>query len=406
MGRAGLTGAAAFVGLLVCPLGCDSGLQEPGEREPDGELDDGSQDFEPLDVADTRSIPYECETVEQCDDHDPCTRGGCRNGRCTYETVPMRHTEQSIETAAPALDVSLSSNRLYVAEGVYGIEVFDIDDLTSISKAGSAQTEGEAIAVEAHNNGVIVSEGEDGIETFTANGDLISHHPADSWPISDIENVQSVDIGPRHTVISGYADGVLIVDYSDISGPSPTQLINTGGRAQGAESTHSVAVVADALGGTGVVLFDDDRGPVEGIPISTEGRVRDVDIVWDTVLMAEHGAGFGVATISDPELPVRLVSYPSPAFIISAELLGAQTAAVLEWREEEERGRLAVWDIRKSFTGRVVEGIPAASPLAPQPIENGSVWISGKPEKMDEREGLIAVATDEGVVLFWTGCDD
>jgi hypothetical protein len=383
--------------------GCDSGLQEPGEREPDEELDDGSKDFETLDVPDTRTIPYLCETDEACDDDDPCTTGSCNGRYCTYSTVEPRLAVQVIDTAAPALDVSLSSTRMYVAEGEFGIEAFDIGDLNAIAKAGSAKTEGEAISVEAHNNGVIVSEGEAGIETFSTGLDLITHIAADNGPLRGVENVQNVDIGPAYAVISGFSDGVLLSNFSDLGSPSREELINTGGRAVGAVSTNTMAVVADSLAGTAVVLLDDPAGPTAGIPVSTDGRVLDVDLRGDTVLMAEYGAGFGVATISDPALPVRLASYPSPVFIVAAGLLGTQTAAVVEWREEEERGRLALWRIAKDFTGRFQDGdVPIARPLVPESLIDD--LIDGEPKKMDIREGIIAVATEEGVYLYWTGC--
>ena len=83
--------------------GCDSGLQEPGEREPEEALDDGSEDFEPSEVPDTRTIPYLCDSDDMCDDDDPCTRGACNGRFCTYNTINIRLAVQTIDTAAPAL---------------------------------------------------------------------------------------------------------------------------------------------------------------------------------------------------------------------------------------------------------------------------------------------------------------
>jgi hypothetical protein len=329
--------------------------------------------------------------------------GSCNGRYCTYRTVNIRLVTQVIDTAAPALDVSLSSTRMYVAEGEFGIEAFDIADLNAIAKAGSAKTDGEAISVEAHNNGVIVSEGENGIETFSAGLALVNQIAVDQGPLRGVENVQNVDIGPAYTIISGFSDGVLISNFSDLGGPSREELINTGGRAVGAASTRAMAAVADSLGGTAVVLFDDQEGLVPGIPIGTNGRVLDVDLREDTVLMAEYGAGFGVASLADPALPVRLVTYPSPVFIVAAGLLGTQTAVVVEWREEEERGRLAIWRIAKDFTGRFQDGnVPIARPLVPESLTDD--FIPAEPKKMDIREGVIAVATAKGIFLYWTGC--
>jgi hypothetical protein len=313
-----------------------------------------------------------------------------------------------VPTAAPSYDVALTDSRLYVAEGTFGIEAFDIEDLKSVYSIDVAQTTGEAISVEAHNSGIIVSEGEDGMETFNRHLDQLRHFQADAWPLRDVDNVQNVDVGPAHTIVSGFADGVMLMDFSDFESPSPTELINTGGRAMGAASTRSMAVLADALGGGGVVLFETEDGIARGISIPTEGRVRDVALRIDTVFMAEYGAGFGVATLADPELPVRLATFPSPGFVLGGGLLGTQTAAVLEYLEVgegEEQARVRAFEIKKSFTGGFQGDEPVARPLTPRPIATAEARLEGEPGKMDIHGGLIAVACGStGVTLLWTGC--
>ena len=383
-------------------LGCHSSLQKPSNDTPLGEVDGGSAEIEVFDGPDNRSFPYICEEDTECNDDDLCTGDACVDGKCEYQHKPIGFDPVIVETAEPALDVLFADGRLFVAEGDGGVEVFTLNDADPPEFEAVIETEQPALSVGRIRGYLIVSEGENGIEVFSLSSlEFHEHMQADSNFIRGVDDVRGCQTGPRYTIVSGYADGVLVVDTSD--GNVPLALLPTEGRAMRSASSHSVVVTADALGGAAVIAFNTPDGIAVTDQIPTNGRALDVDVSLDTAIVAEHGGGFSILDLSDPMNPERLVSYPTGSPVTMAGLIGAQTALI-----GEESGRLRLFDLSVQYSGKETktedgEVIPKADAAAPEEIDS---WKGkGVPVQMFIRDGIVAVAMSGGGVAFFdTGC--
>lgn len=403
--------------VFVSTVGCDSSLQVPKNQDELASLNDtevvNGQVYS--DVSDERQLPYVCEEQSECEDLDPCTRDRCQNERCNYTMRDVALKAHYIETAEPALDVSIEENRLIVAMGSGGIESHDISDPDSSTLEGSVSFDdtGDAISVEAGSGGMAVSLGESGMLGVSIPGLTTSFHvvPDVNDVIEGIDEVYNVDIGPRYGFTSGYIDGFLIHTWVSMTNASLVTGFDTTGRVYRVASTESLAVVADALGGALVYGFDTETGISEVSKISTEGRMMDVDVVGDSLIMAEYGTGFSLVDLSDMDEPKRLADVYTDNPVTVARLMGSQTAVV-----GEENGRISIYDVSLDVTGEKTaededtdddvepEKIAVAAPRAPILLD--AVKLKGEPLRIDVENDLIAIALgEEGVALLTTGCE-
>jgi hypothetical protein len=363
---------------------CSSTFSVPDDSE---EADSGIEEFEALDVEDNRDIPSVCNTVEDCNDGDPCTTETCSGGKCQFSTKGIALVPIPISTFNQALDVAFGPGVLYVAEGDAGVEAFDVSNPSNPFFAGIVGVTGDALAVDANEQGFAVSEGESGIETFSASSmNHLAHAMPGDGNLMGVEEIVSVALGPGYTVASAYSDGILILNLTSLSNIISISKIDTPGRAvSAASSKETCALVADWLGGAAAITFYTEEGPAITGEVLSDGRVVDVAVSGDTGMTAELGAGFGVIDFSDPGQPVRLASVPSASLIIAVSLLGAQTGVVAD-----ESGRVVVLDLIDALRPSVV-----------------STWTATSgPEGMDTMGGLIALALGEqGAVLISTGCE-
>ena len=385
-------------------LGCDSSLQPAAPDDPGELLDGGVADIEVYDGPDTRRLPYTCEAPEDCNDDDICTEDDCNDGTCTYTAKSIDFSPVVIETAAPALDIAMYGGRLFVAEGEDGVEVFNIWDLEEPELDATIETEKPALAVTVISGNLIVSEGSNGIESFSVpDYELQQHVAADSSYLNGADDIYSIDLGSHYLLVSGFTDGLLLLDRSDLSAPSPVALLQTQGRAIKAASTWRTAIVADSLGGAAIVNFNGDDGPEVTEQMTTDGRAVDVDLRLYTGVVAEYGAGFRVLDLTDVTEPVQLVSYPATVPVTAVGLIGSQTLVV-----GDERGTLRLFDVSVQYTGREETDdngnvTPLADAAAPELIDS---WGgAGSALRFDIRNDMIAVAmSDGGAVVIDTGC--
>lgn len=386
--------------------GCHSSLQGPSADGPVAEMDGGAAEVVVFDGPDNRRLPYGCEEDTDCNDQDVCTLDECVKGACAYGRKSIDFDPVVLATAASAVDVSLSGGRLFVAEGEGGVEVFNLENPDEPVLEAAVETERPALAVEMLGGELAVSEGENGVELFAVPGyELQRHVEPDTGIAVGLDDVRSIDVGPRYGMASGYADGLVVLNVNDPSHITPRQNLYTQGRAMRTALSSTAAVTADALGGVAVIGFDTPDGIAVTKQIPTEGRVLDVDVVLDTAVFAEFGVGFGLLDLSDPQLPVRLVAYPSGAPVTTVVLIGSQSAIV-----GDESGRLRLFDVSVQYTGRKTtteegEVIPLADAAAPEELD---FWKGkGVPVRMDAENGMVVAAmSDGGVVLINTGCQE
>lgn len=382
----------AIVILVALMWGCGNSLleQDGKNRLREDPAEDPVDEFEVIeDVADERNLPVACNTVEDCDDKDPCTQDICALNKCVFVAEEIAFTQTWIETAGSALDVDLSNGRLTVAEGEDGVEVFSIADIRSPQKLGHLVTTGSALSVEVTDSAIHVSEQETGHETFNKNLEQTSLRVPGDGPYSRAETIEHIVFGSKLAIVSAHSAGVVLTKRED---SSLLGVVNTAGRAvRAAVGDEAFGLVADSLVGAISVVFG--SLPSIGGKILTMGRTVDVAVSGDTGLMAEYGAGFGVLDLSDPSKPQRLARVPSSIPIIGVELIGPQTAVVVE----ETGGKVTVYSLIDPFIPEVVATWDNEESEAPK-----DGLVARNIETMGD---LIAVAMDRhGVLLLEPGC--
>ncbi|MDJ0764027.1 MAG: hypothetical protein QNJ97_13680 [Myxococcota bacterium] len=363
-----------FAGLWA--MACDSSLLVPQGIPGDG----GPDEFEVLDASDNRVLPSSCTTAADCFDGDPCTLDRCNSGLCEFDLVAVGLTPIAIPTAAPARDVALAPGIAYVATGDEGVALIDLSQPTAPINTRVIATHASALGIDADERSFVVAEGAAGMETFS-----VPDMTAQSRVRPGVDQTVNIDVGPRYSLVSGFTDGVTVMDLANLNEPTRVAVLDTPGRVVDvAGSDVAFGFFADSLGGARCVAYDTPEGPQLGKPIPSKGRVVSVDVSGDTGIVAEYGAGFGVVDLSNPLAPTRLARMPSASPITHAALLGPQTAVIAE-----ASGRVAVYDLRDPF----------------RPATAATWQAAGIPLGIDTHGGLVALALGgHGVTLLMTGC--
>jgi hypothetical protein len=310
-----------------------------------------------------------------------------------------------VDTGEPAVDVSIHGSRLLVAMGEGGVELYDISDPEDPDQMGTASTEGDALAVEAAAGGMLVSEGEIGVEGINLPSlERQFLREPDTAALRGLDQIYSVDLGPRYGFVSGFSDGFLLYEFPDIFSPQLVTGFNTSGRVHRVTSDREIAVAADALGGAVIYAFDLEEGIDRVSTVLTEGRVVDADLSGDSLLLAEYGEGFSLVDVSEITDPQRLFDLPTASPAVAARLMGPQTAIM-----GEESGRLTAYDITLNVRNEKKDeaGVfyPIATPTAPVALD--TVNLEGNILGIDVERDLIAVALGEaGAALLTTGCTE
>jgi hypothetical protein len=293
-------------------------------------------------------------------------------------------------TLGPALDVDFSGRiendnlQLIVAEGDYGVEVFDLSNPTEPRVYFRLDTVGPALAVLRTGNRIVVAEGEYGFEVFNANNAaFISHHTIDEGE-AEVRGLS--ERGSNSIHILAYRHGLYIYNTeTDTVGRSPC---DTRGRAVDALHVGSqrATYVADSLAGLAVCDWNEGTTYATQIArVDTAGRLVAVDALQEILVAAEGGNGFGIFDITTASQPLR--RYNSDILdgdVMDALLAGKTTLAVAA-----SEGGLYMFSIEDCF--------------------EPNLWFhwetDGPALALDYTDGVLAIAMGEaGIELLDIGC--
>ena len=344
------------------------------------------------DVQDDRWGSRDCEEDEDCNDWDPCTRDSCKIGLCSFkfdypviELQAIYHDRQDVTV----LDVDIYNNRLVTAEGEGGVRVFDIRDLDEVELLAEIPTASAALSVDWTTGAIIVAESDGQLELFsTDDWTLISTLLPESDPVADLET-EIMHLGRNDTIAiaSGYSDGYVLLNLTDLAAPTFIAHFETSGRAMRTLiPNESWAILADALGGFHILNFEQQAFTRT---LVTVGRAVDMAVSGNTALTAEFGAGLSVVNVRRPDEAVRLSEIGTTSPVIRVATFGRASGVALL-----ENGTVGIFDLSNGFEPWLANTW--------QPDTENDMTAMG----MAINRGRVAVALGSGgVVILRTGCE-
>ncbi len=327
--------------------------------------------------------PSVCQSDDECDDSDPCTRDGCVDDECAHERISdLPRRVARLATTGPALDVDLTGRldrgnlRLFIAEGWDGVEAVDLSNPSQPALAFRVETVGEALSLSAVSGRLAVAEGVSGVEVFSDQGGTA----LGIIPIADGAG-SALSVGE---FIYAYRDGALSWNVANITTGAAC---DTRGRAVDGIwlSDHRVLLVADSLSGISVCDWAEGTTPLEVNRVASEGRVLSLSRQNNTIAAAEAGAGVGILDITDPFNPVRRDTTPS----LAGEALEVRLAGQKSLFVAANEGGVYAFALEDCF-------VP----------ETWYRWETDGPALgIDIVDGLLAIAMGEqGVDILDLGC--
>jgi hypothetical protein len=184
-----------------------------------------------------------------------------------------------------ALDVYVSDNTAYVADGYGGIQIIDVSNPAAPTFLGSYDTPGEALSVYVSGNTAYVAD---------------------------------------------FDSGLQIIDVSNPAAPTFLGSCDTPGYAWAVNVSGTTAYVADQFRGLQIIDVSNPTAPALLGSYDTIGKSFGIFISGSTAYMADGYGDFQIIDVSNPTMPVLLGIYDTPGMTLGVYVSGT-TAYVADW---------------------------------------------------------------------------
>lgn len=186
------------------------------------------------------------------------------------------HTKDRVE------GLFYQSNKLYIAPGDEGLEIWDVADPSSPQKLGSCNTPGYACGVAVSDNYVYVADYYNpGLRVIDI---AVPQNPREVGYCETPSYTYGVAIAGNYVYLACWDSGLRVIDVSNPAHPLEVGSYNTPGVAKVVVSANNYAYVADGDSGLRVVDVSDHTNPGEVSHFNTSGYARSVDILWKLYL--------------------------------------------------------------------------------------------------------------------------
>jgi hypothetical protein len=248
------------------------------------------------------------------------------------------------DTGGDAMDVALSGNLAYVADGFAGLQVFDVRNPTNCVRVGGYDTSGYAVGVAVSGHYAYVADGQR----------LTSSNVVGSLQIIDVSNptncmrVGSCDTSGRQAVgvaVSGryayvaadrrWTGSNWVGSFEVIDVSNPTNCTRVGGYdtsepVGGVERSGKYVFLANSAAGLQVIDVRDPTNCVRVGGYDTAGSANGVAVVAGRVYVADGEAGLVVLpTLPNVQFTLRVDATPGVPFTIEA---ATDLSAAFPWR--------------------------------------------------------------------------
>jgi hypothetical protein len=218
---------------------------------------------------------------------------------------------EAIHTRGIVYGLFYLNNRLYIADGVVGLEIWDVTNPSAPTKLGAYNTPGHACAVYVLDNYAYVADASSGLRIINIS-DLSS--PTEIGYYDTPGSAYGVYIIGNYAYVADRDSGLRVIDISDPSSPTEIGYYDTPGSAYDVYVTGDYAYVADGDSGLRVIDISDPSSPTEIGYYDTPGSAYGVYVLENHVYVADYGENLRIIDISDPSLPTEIGYYDTWGF--------------------------------------------------------------------------------------------
>ncbi len=203
-----------------------------------------------------------------------------------------------------------SNERLYIAAGKNGLEIWNVASSGNPKKLGTYDTPGEAYGVDVFGNYAYVADHDSGFRVIDIS---TPESPEEVGFCGTPSYAQDVTISDSYAYVADLYYGLRVIDISTPEDPEEVGFFDTPGVAENVVISDSFAYVADFFEGLRIINISTPSNPFEVGAYDTL-EVWDVTISGNYAFAASPGSGLRVIDISSPEDPSEVGFFDTPGF--------------------------------------------------------------------------------------------
>lgn len=209
---------------------------------------------------------------------------------------------------------------LYVAAGAGGLEIYEFTSPTTVSLLGSLALAGDARDLVITTHYAYVASGSGGLHVVDISDPTT---PALRGTAATPSDADDVILRANTAYVSGAGGGVHVIDITIPAAPILDATIVTVGSAKEMARYGSHAFVADGSGGMQTIRVASPGELTSGSSVGIGGSSAwDVDIVGNLAFVAGQTGGIKTVDITDPSAMVQLSGFPVGGNCLSVEAVG------------------------------------------------------------------------------------
>jgi len=199
-----------------------------------------------------------------------------------------------------------STYRLYICDGISGLKIWDISDVSQPLVLGQYDTPGYASSVYVSGIHAHVADADGGLiiidVTDPSRPQKVSHH--------EMTTACHVFVSDNYAFVADL--GLRIIDISVPSQPKEVSYYNTPGVAYGVYVVGHHAYIADDWCGLRIMDISNPEYPEELGHLVTPGYAWGVHVVGSYAYVSACEAGLRIIDVSQPENPNEVAYYDTP----------------------------------------------------------------------------------------------
>ena len=247
---------------------------------------------------------------------------GCRTSVCIIDVSDADRPSKISQFNHAALALcdlyfDVTSNRLYVAKGDLGVDIWDISDYEDPKKCGSYDTPGYACGLSTRGDYVYIADGDAGVQVINI------ADPANSHIVANFNMACATNIVLNDSYAFVTDLGLRILDVSVPAKPKEIAYIETPGVARDLHIEGCYAYVADDWCGVRIIDIHDITKPKEVGQIYTSGYAWDIQMAGPNLYIAACDGGLKVVDVSNPtepqEVAVRTASQEALSVVATGQ---------------------------------------------------------------------------------------
>jgi hypothetical protein len=205
-------------------------------------------------------------------------------------------------TPGDASDIFIYRGQAYVADGLEGLQIIDIQDKKNPKIISHVDTSGFAAGVYVNGNDAYVADSDQGITIINVSD---PDSPSISSSIQTAGNAHAVFVSGDYAYIANGELGLAIMDIKDKTHPKIISSLDLEGKASGIYVDNNYAYIAAGTQGLAIISILEKSKPILISSFNTPGTAKKVSVSGAYAYIADGGQGVCVVDVSDKTNPVK-----------------------------------------------------------------------------------------------------